>query len=313
MSACEPAAEAVLVKGAQADHAGHLVADLRGDVSEPGPSLLTDSALTSNSVQHTPHSSPTNGPGGSVKTAQQGRSDFVIRWKAKWIRTEVATGCNRTSAALKAVADVHFLLRLVAYPAQTGPAHRTLDEVARIGRCRLAGRDGPERGRGREKGLRREERGRADAGRKREGGVAVVAGAVALEGAGQPWQLGFDERAWLDRDGVRVQLVVVARAGGADDEAAAAAVMLAIEEAERLAASATLVCRLIRLPNRAEGALLESRQDVRANACGRLVCRYAKVGGELRRKDGMRRGDGGGRSGGAKGIEVLVARYRGAI
>lgn len=78
--------------------------------------------------------------------------------------------------------------------------------------------------------------------------MTIVAGTVALESTGKPRQFRLDERAWLDRDGVRVELVVVAGASGADDEAAAATVMFAVEEAERLAAPTAVVRRLVRFP-----------------------------------------------------------------
>lgn len=70
-------------------------------------------------------------------------------------RTEVATGCDRSSTSLEAMANVRLLLHLVANTAQASSADGTLDEVAGIGCRRLAGRHRAERGRSREEGLRR--------------------------------------------------------------------------------------------------------------------------------------------------------------
>lgn len=122
--------------------------------------------------------------------------------------------------------------------------------------------------------------------------MTIVAGAVALESTGKPRQFGLNERARLDRDSVRVELVVVAGTGGADDETATATMMFAVKEAEGLAASTTFVCCLVRLPSWSKRTLLESGRDVRANAGRRLVRRNAEVGCELRREDRSRRGDG---------------------
>lgn len=144
------------MKGAQADHACHLVADLGGETSEmrsSGP----NGGLTSNSAQQTPHSSPTNGPGGSVKTAKgTGKHcQLPVECSGASGRTEVATGRNRSSTSLEAVPDVHLLLRLVSDTAQASTANGTLDKVARVGCRRLARRDRAERRRRREEGLRR--------------------------------------------------------------------------------------------------------------------------------------------------------------